>query len=34
LVTGVNRFLIGNYYTQIPDGAIAANPKIVRQPNQ
>lgn len=34
LVTGVNRFLIGNYYTQIPDGVIAANPKIVRQPNQ
>jgi hypothetical protein len=34
LVTGVNRFLLGNYYTQIPDGVIAANPKIVRQPNQ
>lgn len=34
LVTGVNRFLIGNYYTQIPDGVIAANPHIVRQPNQ
>jgi hypothetical protein len=34
LVTGVNRFLIGNYYTKIPDGSIASNPKIVRQPNQ
>ncbi len=34
LVSGVNRFLLGNYYTQIPDGEIAANPAIVRQPNQ
>lgn len=34
LVTGVNRFLLGNYYTNIPDGVISANPKIVRQPNQ
>ena len=34
LVTGFNRFLIGNYYTQISDGVIAANPSIVRQPNQ
>lgn len=34
LVTGFNRFLIGNYYTQISDGVIAANPNIVRQPNQ
>jgi hypothetical protein len=34
LVTGTNRFLIGNYYSQIADNVIAANPKIVRQPNQ
>lgn len=34
LVSGVNRFLLGNYYSQIPDGVIAANPAIVRQPNQ
>jgi len=34
LVTGVNRFRLGNYYTQIPDAVIAANLKIVRQPNQ
>jgi len=25
---------LGNYYTQIPDAVIAANLKIVRQPNQ
>ena len=34
LVTGVNRFLLGNYYTKIPDGTIANNPLLVRQPNQ
>lgn len=34
LVTGVNRFLLGNYYTQIGDDVLAANPKIVKQPNQ
>jgi len=34
LVTGVNRFQFGNYYSQIADNVIAANPKIVRQPNQ
>lgn len=34
LVTGANRFLLGNYYTQIGDDVIAANPKIVKQPNQ
>ncbi len=34
LVTGSNRFLLGNYYTEIDNGAIAANPKLVRQPNQ
>ncbi len=33
-VTGANRFLFGNYYSQIGDNIIAANPKIVRQPNQ
>jgi hypothetical protein len=34
LVTGANRFLLGNYYTQIGDDVLAANPKIVKQPNQ
>lgn len=34
LVTGVNRFLLGNYYTNIPDGTIANNPLLVKQPNQ
>jgi len=34
LVTGVNRFLIGNYYTFIGDDVRAANPQIVKQPNQ
>lgn len=34
LVTGTNRFLFGNYYSQIGDDIISANPKIVRQPNQ
>ena len=34
LVTGSNRFLFGNYYSLIGDDVIAANPKIVRQPNQ
>ncbi len=34
LVTGVNRFLFGNYYTTIGSDIIGANPKIVRQPNQ
>lgn len=34
LVTGANRFLLGNYYSQIGDDVIAANPKIVKQPNQ
>lgn len=33
-VTGSNRFQLGNYYSQINDNIIAANPKIVRQPNQ
>ncbi|MEO8110468.1 MAG: RagB/SusD family nutrient uptake outer membrane protein [Ginsengibacter sp.] len=34
LVTGVNRFLFGNYYTFIGDDVRAANPQIVKQPNQ
>ncbi len=34
MVTGSNRFLLGNYYSAIGDNVINANPKIVRQPNQ
>lgn len=34
LVTGSNRFQFGNYYTNIGNDIIGANPKIVRQPNQ
>ncbi|HTE08544.1 MAG TPA: RagB/SusD family nutrient uptake outer membrane protein [Flavitalea sp.] len=33
-VTGSNRFQSGNYYSQIRDDIRAANPLIVRQPNQ
>lgn len=33
-VTGSNRFQLGNYYSQIGNNIIAANPKIVKQPNQ
>lgn len=33
-VTGANRFQLGNYYSQISDDILGANPKIVRQPNQ
>lgn len=33
-VTGANRFQFGNYYSNINDGILATNPKIVRQPNQ
>lgn len=33
-VTGSNRFTLGNYYTLIGDDVRAANPKIVKQPNQ
>jgi hypothetical protein len=33
-VTGANRFQLGNYYSQISDGIISANPKIIKQPNQ
>ncbi|OQP45575.1 hypothetical protein A4H97_32240 [Niastella yeongjuensis] len=34
LVTGANRFRLGNYYSFIDDNVRANNPKIVRQPNQ
>jgi hypothetical protein len=34
LVTGINRFQFGNYYSFIGDDIRAANPKIVKQPNQ
>lgn len=33
-VSGKNLFLFGNYYSQISNDAIGANPKLVRQPNQ
>ncbi|MDN3547805.1 RagB/SusD family nutrient uptake outer membrane protein [Mucilaginibacter aquaedulcis] len=33
-VTGSNRFQLGNYYSQIGDDVLSANPKIVKQPNQ
>ncbi|UII21457.1 RagB/SusD family nutrient uptake outer membrane protein [Fulvivirga ligni] len=33
-VTGNDLFRLGNYYSQIPDGHIASNPKLVRNPNQ
>jgi len=33
-VTGTNKFALGNYYTFIGDDVRAANPKIVKQPNQ
>lgn len=34
VATGSNRFQLGNYYSFIGDDVLAANPKIVRQPNQ
>ena len=34
VVTGFDYFRFGNYYSQIGDNIIAANPKLVRQPNQ
>ncbi len=34
VVTGSNRFQLGNYYSEINNNVRAANPKIVRQPNQ
>jgi hypothetical protein len=33
-VTGANKFQLGNYYSQIGDDILSANPKIVKQPNQ
>ncbi|MCJ8208635.1 RagB/SusD family nutrient uptake outer membrane protein [Mucilaginibacter sp. RS28] len=33
-VTGANRFQFGNYYSMITGDITAANPKIVKQPNQ
>jgi len=33
-VKGANRFQLGNYYSFIDDNIRAANPKIVKQPNQ
>jgi len=33
-VTGSNRFQLGNYYSQIGNDVLSANPKIVKQPNQ
>lgn len=34
LVTGANRFRMGNYYSFIDDNIRSNNPKIVKQPNQ
>lgn len=34
LATGYNKFLLGNYYSQIPGNIIGANPKLIQQPNQ
>lgn len=34
VVTGANRFQLGNYYSEIGGDILSANPKIVRQPNQ
>ncbi|MBS7562794.1 RagB/SusD family nutrient uptake outer membrane protein [Mucilaginibacter sp. Bleaf8] len=34
LVTGANRFQLGNYYSQIDNNILSNNPKIVKQPNQ
>ncbi|MEJ7914199.1 MAG: RagB/SusD family nutrient uptake outer membrane protein, partial [Chitinophagaceae bacterium] len=33
-ITGANRFQLGNYYSEINNGILANNPKLVRQPNQ
>lgn len=33
-VTGANRFQLGNYYSNIGNDIVSANPKIVKQPNQ
>ncbi|MEP6683105.1 MAG: RagB/SusD family nutrient uptake outer membrane protein [Parafilimonas sp.] len=34
LVTGSNRFQLGNYYSQIIPNVLGSNPKLVAQPNQ
>ena len=34
LVTGARNFQFGNYYTSIDNNVIAANPKLVQNPNQ
>lgn len=34
LVTGANRFQLGNYYSNINDDLLSRNPKLVKQPNQ
>lgn len=34
LVTGANTFRLGNYYSQISNDILSANPKLVKQPNQ
>jgi hypothetical protein len=33
-ISGTNRFLLGNYYSEIGSNILSANPKLVRQPNQ
>lgn len=33
-VTGADRFLFGNYYSEINDAILSNNPKIVKNPNQ
>lgn len=33
-VTGANRFVLGNYYSEINSQILANNPKLTRQPNQ
>jgi hypothetical protein len=33
-VTGFDLFRLGNYYSAINDNILAANPKLVKQPNQ
>jgi hypothetical protein len=34
IVTGANRFQLGNYYSEINTTILSNNPKLVRQPNQ
>ena len=33
-ITGSDRFRLGNYYSEIGQGLINNNPKLVRNPNQ